>query len=359
MPAAKLDDKFYKTFGVFISQLEAQIDKVDYEVIVLTADTSAPRQDILSSNITIFKSSEPLWNRLCALTRARISSPLTALITSDDLWNFSKSDLIRFRDSNSKVGLGNFLCARPIDQEKLRLFSGWMQFRDYMHLPPTRARFQAYIGEAPVTAWGLYDTSYLLRLLTLVSNLLPTFDKAEHLNLIEDCVNLLNLTQKTCFLNNSICIRFFDSNFGMNPGWKLSLHCIEDMVRDGKYGILTKKLAQFTHESKNQTPDGLYLDEIELGQSLVAHAIGYAAASSRKWRSWLDVEFYPLLPVQPGVIPNAGSPNKYDVAYRLSGKARPQGTFPSWSWMSDKIFVDALYSIPQEIWALHIARSSG
>ncbi len=353
IPTTKLDDKFHKTFDFFTRRLESEISKDDYEVIILTAENSGSPPKIAASNVTIIESAEPLYRRLTILTDLQIKSPLTALITSDDLWHFSKSDLIKFLNINAKIGLGNFLCVRPIDEEKVRLFAGWMQFRDYMPLPVSKDRMEAYIGEAPVTVWGLYDTKYLMRLIHFISDLLPALKKIADHNIIEDCINLVNLTQETCFLESSICIRFFDSNYENNPQWKLSLNCIKDIANTGGYGALAEKLSNFTKESKRYSESGLSLNEYEAGRYLLAHAVGYSAASSRKWRSWVDVEFYPFLPVQPAVIPNAGSSNKYDVAYRLSGITRPKGTFPSWAWIGNRIFINALYSVPPYIWALH------
>lgn len=90
-----------------------------------------------------------------------------------------------------------------------------------------------------------------------------------------------------------------------------------------------------------------------MGHWLAEHAKGYISANSRIWRSWVDVDFYPFDSVPEGVVRNAGSINKYDVAYQLSRFKRPAGMAPSWAWIRNPIIVDFLYSTPEELWQLH------
>lgn len=351
IPCATLTPGFWAGFRVLLAELSRDFKEGEYEIFLLVPEGRLPSVSMRIPNVQIIPGPTLVLDRVLALDRRSITSPIIAYLTADDLWFPSKVDLLSFVDRKAKVGLGNFICVRPVNDRRVRVFQGLMQLSECMVQSSGRDRFNRFIGEAPATTWGFYDRDYFFSLYDMCSGLIGDIKDPQDWNIIEDCINLVNLTKETSFMTNTVCVRFFNSNYRARPAWRNSMECLDNLSKGPALRAVCDRLARFTSETDYSARDKLALSAQDALHALVAHTRGYSNGAGRKWRNWIDTEFFLGNEVDVGVVPNENSVNKYDVAFQLSRISRPVGTFPSWCWLSNKRLVDALYAVPKEVWA--------
>jgi hypothetical protein len=325
------------------------------DIQIYCEDVSKASELGLAANIKFFEQEGSPFEKLVAAGKNLPESQYVVFSTADDLTFFSRADIEKMSAKRARVGVGHFLLCRPIEASRFRIFRGWTHFSQYMGTLPDSDRFNRYVGEGPVSVWGCYERSYFASLVNLVSELLTILDASE-INLIEDVINTVNLTAYDHHCNDSVSLRFLDSNYAQNKNFVPSWNALQRVTARGAVGLVCFAIkSQFKWMVANGA--GMQILSIEqIYQALMAHAQGYQAATSRKWREWLDVEWQPFEAPRIGVAPATDPKNPYLNSFVWAGRAPVNEIFPQSVWMANEQLRKFLAQIPDAIWQAHSVR---
>jgi hypothetical protein len=343
----------YDLFDFIISNHRAELDY--YRFIVIANELSAdPAADILLdfADVYVIQGGGGPFHKLAQIGQSdNIETPLVHFVTSDDGWYFDFADSRRMAELGALVSVGHFLCARPIGSGCFRIYRGRTVHKEYMDLAVTEDRMWRFVGQGPETVYATYDREYFRSIAILLSQLIKLLDDAGRLNLIEDVLSVVNLSVRTMFAKSSTCLRYVDVNYSGRANHKFSWVALGEIINSRDFVNLVRFVAAHLSRASAIRPDEvLSLTDINIAQAVVNFSNGYRTMALRKWREWMDVEFFPFSDHGTGVAPNAGSPNKYDVVYRWSKGALVDEVFPSQAWIADPLQRSLVDKIPMSVW---------
>lgn len=318
----------------------------DPKFIVITGEP--PESPFLDERFEILY--EPglagFWEKVAYAGALDVNSKFVTLMADDDLNFVSRFDL----DSNSdlRVGASRTVMIYPQPEKRFLIYEGWTHFFDVEGESFKRERISRLIGEGPVSVYSTYRSSYFSALAVFVSKMLHIKTEVQgSWNLIEDCINVVNLTLGVKPLHKSTTLRVLNSP-GLNQrNIKLSFQILKEMELSERKQVcawMRDLLICCDPES-----DCMF-SEKDLHDLLVKHTIGYASANSRKWRSWLDVEFSPFENPNAGIkVPSKD--RKYNPVFSWHGRASlSHHSFPPSSWISKPGVQKLIASIPDFYW---------
>jgi hypothetical protein len=297
---------------------------------------------------SIFNSS--FWGKIIAISDYALSGDYVVLMADDDL-NFVSSE--DFSDWGDQINCGQsrHVMIIPKNLGSYTLFDGWTHYFASPDYPNRFGQVNALIGEGPCSVYSTYRSGYFKSVTLLVRRLDGVLSRIKGGDsIIEDCINLSNLVSGVRPLINSTLLRVLNSRSLQERGIKPSREVFRELesmqLLDEVCSILSEHLSNYidVSESHNYDRPGVrYL--------LKRHVDGYAAARSRKWRGWIDVEYRPFESESRGLI-ITGDDRKYNPVYYWGGRHPLNSeTFPSESFLSRPNSRELIRQLPGSYWS--------
>ena len=289
------------------------------------------------------------FHKMAAAVSVAEKFKYVAFTTADDLTFYSPEDIQRSVDGGWAVTVGHFMLARPTRNKGFRIFRGWTHFSQYMGNAPGIERLITYIGEGPHTVWACYNAQYFRSVARMTTDLIDILENNE-LNIIEDCINLVNLMASDRHSRDSLSLRFMDGNYSARQDFVPSWVVYEQISMHEKLGRVCGSISAHLDRARALGVSTLEFGNDTIATLLKAHCNGYRAARSRKWREWIDVDFNPFLPPRLGVSQSRDPENPYLNVFDWHGDAEIREKFPLTCWLSDENIVRFIRSVPKDVW---------
>jgi hypothetical protein len=290
-----------------------------------------------------------LWAKIAATKFYDLKGDHVVLMADDDLNFVTLADLESWED-DINCGHSRHLMIMPRALGSYTLFDGWTHFFASESYPSRSGQVAALIGEGPCTVYSTYRSGYFRSIALLIGRLDAVLSSVQGANnIIEDCINLSNLVCGVKPLPDSILLRLLNSPPLRERGIKMSRVVFQEIEKlpllDQICSILSEHLALHINPS-----DSHFYDREGVCYLLKRHVDGYAAANSRKWRGWIDVEFRPF--EKPGyglIVPTAD--RKFNPVYYWGGRQPLDSEiFPMDSFLSRPIARDLIRQLPDSYW---------
>ncbi len=337
-----------------ISRINILLDRVSDpgppEIVVVTGES--PPKGLASNLIRVIydqRASDTWWKKIIAARNYDFRGSRIVLMADDDLNFIAQSDLSSW-DCQVKCGQSRHLMVVPRGSGRFTLFDGWTQFFSAPAFHGREEQVANLIGEGPCSVYSTYSRDYFNSTANLVSELGFVLSRVQGWdNIIEDCINLSNLVVGVRPLFDSTIFRVLNAPSIQKRGYKLSSVVLSELEREG----VTKELSDIVlrHVRKNLSFDErLTYSADHILDLLQRHTNGYAGAASRKWRSWIDIEFYPFATPDVGLVIPAGG-HKFNPVFYWGGRGdiNPK-TFPEYSFMSRDRVHNLIKYLPDSYW---------
>jgi hypothetical protein len=326
------------------------LDFEDFEIVVLSSDTSLNAPSNKKIRLVIEESvRESFWAKFAFIGRLEGLSGVVVLMADDDL-NFLCKDDISVWPLHKPVATSRTLMVSPCADGQYLIYEGWTHFSFSGDFDHRKEEVTALVGQGPASVYSAYRLDYVKSLSTMIRELLDALG-VERFNLIEDCVNVVNLICGVHKFKKSPCLRILNSpplsSRGISPSWSI-LREVSDL---GILPTLIRSMSMHLLRVDKDRVLGPFSEGNFLGNCLFIHAQGYARARSRIWRDWVDVIFIPVGDVVFGVH-SPHRERKWNPYYLWSGRVSLDAErFPPGTWISSKTIRNVVESLPDQYWA--------
>jgi hypothetical protein len=290
-----------------------------------------------------------IWTKIAATKNYDLNSDYVVLMPDDDL-NFISLDDLGNWQGDVNCGQSRHLMVIPKALGSYTLFDGWTHFFSSEKYPNRLAQIDALIAEGPNTVFSTYRSGYFRSLAFLIEGLEAVLSRIHGgTNIIEDCINLSNLVCGVQALPRSTLLRLLNSPSLQDRGIKISRVVFKEIENLSLLDEICSLVSG--HIARHISPmEPHFCDPSRVRCLLNRHVDGYAAASSRKWRGWIDVEFRPFeKPAYGLIVPTPD--RKFNPVFYWGGRI-PLGsqTFPIGSFLSRPVTRDLLTRLPDSYW---------
>ncbi len=348
IPCRRITTRIVSRVSVLIERLTS-LEEVEFVFITgEKPEASFHHKQVRVLYDSIFNSS--FWSKLIAIKDFALSGDYVVLMADDDLNFISSEDFGNWGDQIN-CGQSRHVMIVPKALGSYTLFDGWTHYFSSTNYPNRLDQVNALIGEGPCSVYATYRFGYFKSVTLLISRLDKVLSQVRGgESIIEDCVNLSNLVSGTRPLFNSTLLRVLNSRPLQERGIRLSRDVFRELANtkllDELCAILSEHLSAYISASESYVYDCHGVRYL-----LKRHVDGYAAARSRKWRGWIDVEFRPFENEGRGLLVTSAD-RKFNPVYYWGGR-HPLGSeiFPVESFLSRTTSRELIRQLPDSYWS--------
>lgn len=321
------------------------------EFLILTGEK--PDRQLVDKRVRVLfdeSAHSNLWAKIAATKNYDLKGDHIVLMADDDLNFVTLADLKSWGD-DINCGQSRHVMIVPKALGSYTLFDGWTHYFSSTNYPNRLDQVNALIGEGPCSVYTTYRSGYFRSVTLLISRLDKVLSQVRGgESIIEDCVNLSNLVSGTRPLFNSTLLRVLNSRPLQERGIRLSRDVFRELANtkllDELCAILSEHLSAYISASESYVYDCQGVRYL-----LKRHVDGYAAARSRKWRGWIDVEFRPFENEGRGLLVTSAD-RKFNPVYYWGGR-HPLGSevFPVESFLSRTTSRELIRQLPDSYWS--------
>ena len=330
---------------------EFLVSRKDIDFVIVTGERpecepSDRRIKIVYDESTRFS----FWKKVAAASRYEFEGGFVVLMADDDL-NFVLLEDLENWDDNVNCGQSRHVMIIPKALGAYTLFDGWTHFFASVPYECRAKQVSSLIGEGPVSVYSTYRSSYFRSIASLIDRLDGVLSRVRAgESIIEDFINLSNLVSGVQPLRNSTLLRVLNSRPLNERGFRMSRDVFQELEERGMLNEVCSILLDHLMNCVDANELNPYSLE-SVRHLLKKHVDGYAAANSRKWRGWIDVEFRPFENEGRGLLVTSAD-RKFNPVYYWGGR-HPLGSevFPVESFLSRTTSRELIRQLPDSYWS--------
>lgn len=226
-----------------------------------------------------------------------LNNNLILLTPDDDYFLYEQIDIVNFNNGGFDYSCLNYAMVKKsnliVDNiHAYELFNGWIHHKLAANNLDINLRIEEFVDQGVATFWGLYSYEHFVSTMTFAAYASNLFSKINYnfVQIIEDCLNIINLASKLYCSSNSWCLRMLDRKSTKKTGWLSSAEIFKIIslnFNESKNELITSM--------KNIVNDmtSLNYSNENINYLLSRHVDGYIAANSRIWRCGLIIYYIP------------------------------------------------------------------
>lgn len=352
IPCRRITARVVSRLTVLIERLTS-LEQVEFVFITGEKPEASFRdnrvQVVYDSIFSYDSAAKSFWSKIIASKDIALSGDYVILMADDDL-NFISTEDFGNWGPQTNCGQSRHIMVIPKGLGSYTLFDGWTHYFSSADYPSRFDQVNALIGEGPCSVYSSYRTEYFKSITRLVGRLDKVLSRVQGgESIIEDCINLSNLVSGTRPLFNSTLLRVLNSPSLQERGVRLSRDVFCELAStqllDELCIILSEHLSGYIDAGESY-----FYDRQGVRYFLKKHVDGYAAARSRKWRGWIDVDFRPFENEGRGLQVTSAD-RKYSPVYYWGGRhPLDSESFPVESLLSRSASRDLIRQLPDNYW---------
>jgi len=276
--------------------LDKAYTRVDQIILIVDKDFTVDKLIYKADNLSIISSDfiSP-WAKAEAALSILNQLNTIILIPDDDYFYYTEKDIENFISTNSDYACINYAMVKknPLNFNKkpiYEIFNGWRHHIIAANITDSVIRVEDFKDQGVNTFWGMYNYEHFKNTMQFASKAskILIVDKIDLTQIIEDCINLINLNSRMFASTDSWCLRMLDRKSTTNKTYILSNKVFEILTKD--FTEVKKTLIKFLSDAFGNNPNNSfeYLEKI-----LKEHTVGYISANSRVWRDGPIVYYCP------------------------------------------------------------------